>query len=223
MGQMVEFPSNGSTCGGYLAAPSGTGPGVIVIQEWWGIVDHIKDVCDRLAAEGFVALAPDLYHGKATAEPDEAGKLLMSLNVEQAGKDMSGAYDFLVGRDEVEPKKVGSIGFCAGGTLALQIATLKPLRACAAFYPYPFTDYPDLSRVEGPVQFHIAENDAAPTVVQARELTTQLEAAGKDAELFTYADADHAFFNDTRREVYVPDAAKKAWERTLELYRTNLA
>src|SRR5881392_2019767 len=98
-GQMVEFSSNGGTANGYLATPaSGKGPGVVVIQEWWGLVPHIKDVCDRYAAEGFFALAPDLYHGETTTEPDEAGKLMMSLNLEQAGKDMSGAVDFVAER-----------------------------------------------------------------------------------------------------------------------------
>src|SRR5881275_142109 len=99
MGEIVEFPSNGVTGQGYLATPSsGTGPGVVVIQEWWGLVPHIKDVCDRYAAEGFHALAPDLYHGESTTEPDEAGKLMMSLNLEKAATDMSGAVDVVAER-----------------------------------------------------------------------------------------------------------------------------
>src|SRR5688572_32140552 len=112
-GQMVEFSSNGGTANGYLATPaSGKGPGIIVIQEWWGLVPHIRDVCDRFAAEGFVALAPDLYRGKATTEPDEAGKLMMALNIEQAAQDMSGAIDKVAevaGRDAV-----GVTGVCMG-------------------------------------------------------------------------------------------------------------
>src|SRR3989441_11648788 len=100
MGEMVEFPSNGTTVGGYLATPEGgAGPGLVVIQEWWGLVDHIKDVCDRFAVEGFTALAPDLYHGEQTAEPDEAGKLMMAMDLERAARDMAGAVDFLSGHE----------------------------------------------------------------------------------------------------------------------------
>jgi carboxymethylenebutenolidase len=110
--QMVTFPSNGGTAEGYLATPAaGSGPGMIVIQEWWGLNDNIKDIANRFAAEGFVALAPDLYHGQITAEPDEAGKLMMAMKMDQAAKDMSGAYDYLKQRPECSGK-VGSVGFC---------------------------------------------------------------------------------------------------------------
>ena len=219
MGEMVEFASNGTTCAGYLATPRDTGPGVVVIQEWWGLVDHIKDLCDRFASEGFVALAPDLYHGVATTEPDEAGKQLMSLGIEQAGKDMAGAVDFLLDHPSVSPKSVGTTGFCAGGTLALYLATIKPVMACATFYPYPFFEYPDLSTITGRVQFHIAEHDQGPTVAQAQELA---DALGERADLYVYEGADHAFMNDTRTEAYRPDAAKLAWERMIALFTTNL-
>src|SRR6187402_3972040 len=132
MGEMLTFPSNGHTCEGYLAG-DGTGPGVIVIQEWWGLVPHIKDVVDRFAAAGFTALAPDLYHGESTTEPDGASKLMMALNLEQAGRDLSGAVSLLqerTGRD-----KVGVVGFCMGGGLALVLATQRP-DAVAAVAPY---------------------------------------------------------------------------------------
>ena len=108
MGEMIEFKSNGGTCTGYLAGTSG--PGVIVIQEWWGLVPHIKDIADRFAAEGFVALAPDMYHGEVTSEPDLAGKLLMSMNLATAGKDLSGAVDAL--QERTGRTKVGATGSC---------------------------------------------------------------------------------------------------------------
>jgi carboxymethylenebutenolidase len=222
MGEMVEFASNGTTTAGYLATPSGRGPGLVVIQEWWGLVDHIKDLCDRFAAEGFVSLAPDLYHGKAATEPDDAGKYLMSLNIEQAARDMSGAVDFLLAQDAVQPKAVGTTGFCAGGTLSLYLATVKPIKACAPFYPYPFVEYPDLSKVSGAVQFHVGEHDQGPTVKQAQELVDGLQRLGKDAELYEYPGADHAFMNDTRADVYRPDAAAAAWKRMLDFFRKNL-
>ncbi len=129
MGDMVEFESNGGTVQGYLAAPgAGAGPGVVVIQEWWGLVDHIEDVCDRLAAEGFTALAPDLYHGEKASEPDEAGKLMMAMNAQQAAKDMSGAVVHVAGAASGD--KVGCVGFCMGGGLSLWLATLRPEDSC---------------------------------------------------------------------------------------------
>ena len=128
MGEMVEFKSNGGTCTGYLAGTSG--PGVIVIQEWWGLVPHITDIADRFAAEGFVALAPDMYHGEMTDEPDMAGKLLMSMNLATAGKDLSGAVDLL--QERTGRTKVGVTGFCMGGGLALMAACLRPDAIAAA-------------------------------------------------------------------------------------------
>src|SRR5918999_3309937 len=120
MGEIVEFPSNGHSARGYLArSVEGAGPGVVVIQEWWGLVPHIEDVCDRFAAEGFVALAPDLYHGETTREPDEAGKLMMALNIDQAAKDLRGAVQYLLSQGGATSGKVGVIGFCMGGQLAL--------------------------------------------------------------------------------------------------------
>ena len=111
-GQMVEFSSNGGTANGYLATPAaGNGPGVIVIQEWWGLVPHIKSVADRFAAEGFVALAPDLYHGKTTTSPDEAGKMMMTMRIDEAEKDLRGAAQFLLDHESTNGDKVGTVGF----------------------------------------------------------------------------------------------------------------
>src|SRR5688572_28383636 len=131
---MVSFASDGASCDGYLALPeSGSGPGVIVIQEWWGLVDHIKDIAERFAAEGFVALAPDLYHGEATTEPDEAQKLMMAIDMQWAAKELSGAVDYLHGRSDVRGK-IGVTGFCMGGGLALTLASIRPdVAACVPF------------------------------------------------------------------------------------------
>ena len=136
MGEIVEFKSNGQTASGYLAVPaSGDGPGVVVIQEWWGLVDHIKDVCDRFAVAGFVALAPDLYHGKTTKSPDEAGKMMMALRIDEAEKDLSGAIDFVLNHPATTSKKVGTVGFCMGGALSLYAATKNSnVGACVIFY-----------------------------------------------------------------------------------------
>jgi carboxymethylenebutenolidase len=227
MGEMVEFPSNGTTVGGYLAAPEvGAGPGVVVIQEWWGLVDHIKDVCDRFAAEGFTALAPDLYHGATTTEPDEAAKLMMAMNLERAARDMAGAVDYLAGHDSVRGQGAGVVGFCMGGGLALWLATLRPdqVRAVAPFYgviPWEAAQ-PDWSHLRGAVQGHYAENDdfASPDHVAALE--AQLKEAGVDVEMFIYPSVHHGFFNDTRPDAYSEDAARQAWIRTLEFLRRHL-
>lgn len=226
MGEIVEFPSNGHTARGYLATPSGGGGiPVVVIQEWWGLVPHIEDVCERFAAEGFVALAPDLYRGEKTTEPDEAGKLMMALNVDQAAKDMSGAVDKVKevsGRDAV-----GVVGFCMGGGLALVLACHRPdaIKACVPFYgliPWPGVQ-PDYSRMAAAVQGHYAENDSFFGPDQVKQLQDQLRAAGKEADLYIHPGVDHAFFNDTRPEVYDEQEAQRAWNDTLAFFRQHLA
>lgn len=223
-GEMVSFPSNGQEAEGYLAKPaSGSGPGVVVIQEWWGLVPHIKDVCDRFAGEGFVALAPDLFHGKTASEPDEAGKLMMSLKMDQAAKDMSGAVDYLAGLDAASGAKVGSVGFCLGGGLSLYLASLKPqIGACVIYYGVLPGAQPDLAKVQAPVLGHYAENDQFASPAAAKALEDQLKAAGKRVEFHIYPGTDHAFFNDSRPEVYKGDAAKLSWERTLAFFRQHL-
>jgi carboxymethylenebutenolidase len=227
MGEMIAFRGNGSEGQGYVAVPpSGAGPGVVVIQEWWGLVDHIKDVCDRFAAEGFVALAPDLYGGTklSVTEPDEAGKQMMALRLDQAAKDMSGAVD------EVERRssdgKVGVVGFCMGGGLALVLATQRPdaVDACVAFYglvPWPDAQ-PDYSKLSGAVLVHVAGNDEYFSPEAAAALERQLHDLDKQAEFHVYDGAEHAFFNDTRPEVYDASAAAAAWGRTIEFLHARL-
>ena len=225
-GVMTEFPSNGTTGSGYLSVPaSGGGPGVVVIQEWWGLNDQIKEVCDRYAVEGFVALAPDLYRGKTTTEPDEAQKLMMALNIEQAAKDMVGAVDFLTAHEAVTSTGVGVTGFCMGGALALWLATLRS--TVAAVVPYygvigwPAAQ-PDWSKLNGPVQGHYAENDdfASPDAVKALE--DELRGLGKTVELFIYPGCEHAFTNHHRPEVHHDEHTEAAWRRTIEFFRANV-
>jgi carboxymethylenebutenolidase len=224
-GEIVRFPSNGQEAEGYLAKPaSGSGPGVIVIQEWWGLVPHITDICDRFAAEGFVALAPDLYHGGKTSEPDEAMKLMMAMNIEQAAKDMSGAVGYLVGLDAAAGAKIGCTGFCMGGGLALVLASKRPeIGACVPFYGVvPGGAALDASKIQAAVQGHYAENDQFVPPAAARQLESELKAAGKEAEFFIYPGTGHGFFNDTRPDVHDPPAAKQAWERMVAFFRKHL-
>jgi carboxymethylenebutenolidase len=229
MGEMVTFASNGHEAGGYLAVPvSGSGPGLVVIQEWWGLVPHIQDVCDRFAAEGFVALAPDLYHGAtvSNSEPDEAGKLMMALNIDQAVKDMSGAVDFLLGHDAVTSGHVGVTGFCMGGGLALALACERPdaVSACVPFYgvmPWPDLQ-PDWSKLEASVLGHFAERDSMFTPAMVGELEQRLRSEGKEAHFVIHPGVDHAFFNDTRSEVHHPEESDKAWASVVPFLKANI-
>ncbi len=226
-GTMVEFPSNGSSGSGYLSVPaSGSGPGVVVIQEWWGLNDQIKEVCDQYAGEGFVALAPDLYRGASTKEPDEAAKLMMSLNIEQAAKDMVGAVDFLAEHEAVTSNGVGVTGYCMGGGLALWLATLRPekVEAAVPYYgviPWPAAQ-PDYSRLAGPVQGHYAEEDDFANAEAVKKLEDELRGLGKTCEFFIYPGTEHAFTNHHRPEVHHADHTNTAWVRTLEFLRANV-
>jgi carboxymethylenebutenolidase len=222
MGEHVTFPSNGGTCHGYLA--DGGGPGVVVIQEWWGLVPHIIDVTDRFGDAGFTALAPDLYHGESASEPDGAGKLMMAMNLQQAGKDMSGAIDLLVERTGND--RIGVVGYCMGGGLALVLATQRPdhVRAVAPYYgviPWE-TAQPDWSKLEAKVVGEYAELDGFFTPELARELEAKLQGMGKDVTFHIHEGADHAFFNDARPEVYSAEHSLEAWERTNQLFREEL-
>jgi carboxymethylenebutenolidase len=221
-GKMVEFPSNGSKTNGYLATPAaGKGPGVIVIQEWWGLVGHIKKVCDRFAAEGFTALAPDLYHGKTANEPDEAGKLFMALNIAQAEKDLKAAITDL--KPHSSTAKLGVVGFCMGGQLALFAATLNPaIGAAVDFYGVHPNVKPDYTKLQAPVLGLFAEKDQFVTPKVAREVEAAIKKAGRQVEIHIYPNVDHAFFNDERTDVYNKAAAEDAWRRTLAFFRQHL-
>ena len=224
MGEMVHFRYPGGTTSGYLAAPEqGSGPGVVVIQEWWGLVDHIKDVCERLAGEGFVALAPDLYHGKTTKSPDEAGKLMMALRIDEAEKDLSAAVEYLARNQAVTSEKIGVVGFCMGGALALYTATKNSkIGACVVFYGGHPSVKPDLPNLQAPVLGLYAERDDFVTPQSVRELEQRLKELGKSAEMHIYPQADHAFFNDERPQVYNPEAAQDAWQRVLNFFGAHL-
>lgn len=223
-GQMVQFNSNGGSTSGYLSIPeNGTGPGVIVLQEWWGLVDHIKEVCDRFAAAGYVALAPDLYHGQTTKSPDEAGKLMMALRVDEAEKDLRGAIQYLVDHQATSSEKVGTVGFCMGGALSLYAASKNSqVGACVVFYGIHPNVKPDLPNLQAPVLGIYAENDKGTPPSVARQLESELKRLGKSVEIYIYPGTDHAFFNDQRPEVYNAAAAQDAWQRTLEFFSKHL-
>jgi carboxymethylenebutenolidase len=227
VGQMVSFPSNGSTCDGYLAVPeSGRGPGVIVIQEWWGLVDHIKSVADRFADEGFVALAPDFFHGAATDEPDEARRLLMGMAMDRAALDIAGAARYLDSRREVTSHGVGAVGFCMGGSLAMWSGALAPeVKAVVGFYPgLPWEKMaPSWGNYRNKsAMIHASEEDGTSRAPGVQQAVHGIEAAGGSVEVYDYPGSKHAFFNDDRPEVHDKEHSRAAWRRTLELLKSRL-
>ena len=227
MAQAITIESGARTLGGSLGVPAkGSGPGVIVIQEWWGLVPHIESVVDRLAAAGFVALAPDHYRGVRTTEPDEAAKLMMGLKVAEAADDIAAAADHLVRSGLLSGVKVGCMGFCMGGGLALLAPTVSPHIDCtSAFYPaMPWPDYhPAWANYAGrEALVHQAESDIPSTGPDIARYAAEIAAHGGTAVVEDYSGTEHAFFNDDRPEVFDSAAAALAWERTLAMFHRRL-
>jgi carboxymethylenebutenolidase len=223
VGERVSFKANGTTTPGYLARPAQPGPGVVVIQEWWGLVPQIERVADRLAGEGFVALAPDLYHGRTTKSPDEAGKLMMSLRIDEAARDLAGAIEYLKALPGIAGSSVGTVGFCMGGALSLFAATTNDdVGACVVFYGIHPNIKPDLTALRAPVLGFFGGEDTTVPPAAVADLDRRLTEAGKPHAFHTYAHATHAFFNEDRPAVHDPAAAKDAWEKTVAFFRREL-
>lgn len=228
MGSTITFKTSDGQASGYLATPSsGSGLPVIVIQEWWGVIPQIERTCDRLAEAGFMALAPDLYEGTKVplTEPDEAAKAMMGLELRRAAAELSGAVDELVARSG--HAKVGVIGFCMGGGLALVLGTTRPdavgaTVACYGVHPWAEL-HPDLDELAGPVQIHCADHDGFFTPEAANEMAARLEGLGKVVDLHHYAEADHAFFNEDRPEVYREGDAGLLLERSVGFLLASLS
>jgi carboxymethylenebutenolidase len=226
-GQDVQFSSNGATAGGYLATPSsGSGPGVIVIQEWWGLNDQIRHTADRFAREGFNALAPDFYHGTEIkiGEPDEAGKMLMALNIDRVGKDARGAAQYLKQHQATRGSKVGVIGYCMGGQLALLAGTVAPdeIGAVVDMYGIHPNVKPDFTKMAAPALLLFAEKDDFVNADARAAIESQLRQAGVKFDSHVYPGVDHAFMNDERPEVYNESASEDAWRRALDFFRSSL-
>jgi carboxymethylenebutenolidase len=222
MGDMVEFKSNDDDVRGYLALPAaGRGPGVMVVQEWWGLVPQIKRVCDRLADEGFVALAPDLYRGDIAehTEMDKANELMSTLPPDRAARDMTGAIDYLLARDDVTGPGVGVVGFCMGGMLTLRIAALAgdKVAAAAPFYGAPLGDESlDWSKMTAQVRGHFAENDDFFAPGPVKDLETQLKGMGKNVEFRVHPGTGHAFANEENAlGTHNPEKTDETWTATV--------
>ncbi len=229
MGDMIEFAANGGTAGGYLAVPeAGSGPAVLVIQEWWGLAPQLMRVCDRLAEAGYVALAPDLYHGELAEhdEMDKASHLMTTLDMEHAAVEMSGAITALIDRPESTSETVGIVGYCMGGMLSLVMAAKEGDRvgAVAPFYGAPLGDGgPDWTNLSAKVVGHFAETDDffPPDAVKALE--EQLQAAGKDVTFTVYPGTGHAFTNDDDPlGTYDAELACSTWGEMLALFEAEL-
>lgn len=225
--QNVTFASNGNQAHGYLAKPeSGSGPGVVVVQEWWGLDDHIADIADRLAGEGFVALAPDLFGGRVAHDADTAGKYMQELPAEQAARDLGGAVDYLLADDDVTSSKIGVVGFCMGGGFVLQLAAQQGDRIGAAvpYYGLGQGVPDDFRSVTAPIQGHYGESDQFFPVDAAREQEQKIRAESQGSVEFFYYPAGHAFHNDKDKlGTYDETSAKQAWQRTIDFLRANLA
>jgi carboxymethylenebutenolidase len=230
MGETVEFKSNGSTASGYLAVPSGgSGSGVVVIQEWWGLDPAIKDVVDRLAGEGFVAMAPDLYHGELAEhdEMDKASALMQAMPPDRAARDMSGAVDYLAGHDAATSDGVGVLGFCMGGMLAFILAANRgdKVKAAVSFYGYPQGEMePDWTNLSAPVLAHMAEHDDFFGPDGARALEATLKGMGKDVSFTIHPGSSHAFMAEHNAlGTYDPELAAKLWPGVITFLRETLA
>ena len=220
MGQMIDFTRpDGGTTRGYLADAGASAPGVILIQEWWGLNDHIKDLADRLAAAGLTTLAPDLYRGRLTTDADEANHLMTGLDFGDAThQDLRGAVDFLAQRGQ----PVGVTGFCMGGALTVAAAVhLKGVSAAVCFYGIPPAEFADPAQIRIPFQGHFATKDGWCTPAAVAQLESAMKAAGQSPDLHHY-EADHAFVNKTRPEVYNEACATLAWNRTVTFLQQYL-
>jgi carboxymethylenebutenolidase len=196
-------------------------PAVVVIQEWWGLVPHIKDVAERLTAEGYIALAPDLYYGQAADEPDEAQKLAMALDRDRAVVEIGAAARYLKDMPSVNPKRVGVVGWCMGGGLSLSAAAENgDIAAAVCFYGRPLSEA-DTVRLRIPVLGLYGSEDHGIPVSDVQAFEEELDRQAVPHEIHIYDGAHHAFFNDTRPS-YDPAAAEDAWRRTLDWFQTYL-
>jgi carboxymethylenebutenolidase len=221
MGQNVTFKRpDGNDCNGYLATPSAgnNAPGVVVIQEWWGLNDQIKGVADKLAAIGYRALVPDLYKGKVTLDAAEANHMMTNLNFSDAAtQDVRGAAQHL----KQSSAKVGVVGFCMGGALTVLSAMyVKEADACSSWYGFPPEQAGDVRTIRTPLQLHLAEQDQAFSPDAARALEAKLKEGNVPCESYWYK-AGHAFFNEKGAN-YNAECAQLAWDRTVNFFAKHL-
>jgi len=219
---MKDFAVGGKKASGYLASPKASAaPGVLVLHAWWGLNDFFKRICERLASEGFVAFAPDLYHGATASTVDEAKRLRSKLKGPVVVKEIAGALDYLQDHSAVRGKRIGVVGFSLGGYWALGLAGQKPqdVRAVVVFYGIRKVD----KRARAAFLGHFAEEDKFVRVDKVRQLEKELRSAGKDFGFHLYPGTKHWFFEEDRAEAYNEVAARLAWQRTIEFLKAKLS
>lgn len=217
-GDYTTFPTTDGDTRAYLSLPpSGSGPGLLVIQEWWGLVQHIADMTDRFAERGFVAMAPDLYRGEVAEEPDHAMTLMRELDIPNAAQALADAATYLRNHDANASGKVGCVGYCMGGGMTLLVASHGVIDAGAPFYGVLPGGLPDASSIRCPIQGHYAEHDDATASVP------ELERSIAGSEFFVYPGTSHAFCNDDRPDVYDADASALAMDRATAFFMRHLS
>jgi carboxymethylenebutenolidase len=222
MNRRKSQPSMRSSANYYLAKPkSGKGGPVLVLHAWWGLTEFIKELCDRLAKEGFVALAPDLYHGAVASTIDQAEELSSKLKQDDVAKEITGAVEQLQAISGTSTRGIGVIGFSLGGYWSLWLADQKsnPVDATVVFYATRNEDY---AQNHSAFQFHFAETDEYEPTSEVKKLQNSLSATGKPAEFYTYAGTTHWFFESDRTDAYHAESAKLAWKRTVEFLKTHI-
>jgi carboxymethylenebutenolidase len=216
--ETVEFPNGTGTVSGFLATPDKPGhyPALVVIHEWWGLTDWVKEQTQKLAEQGYIALAVDLYRGKSTSDPEEAHELMRGLPQDRAVSDLKAAFLYLAGRKDVDRNHIGSIGWCMGGGFSLQLAIHEPrLAACVVNYGALPTDPNDLQQILAPILGNFGANDRGITPTDVQQFQKTMEGMRRRVDLKIYDGAGHGFENSTNATGYRPDAAADAWARTL--------
>jgi len=223
MYEQMRFETKSGKAQGELVAPEGEGkaPGVVLVQEWWGLNGQIRLVAAKLAREGFLVALPDLYHGRWTTDPAEAGELMSKLDWHRAVEEIGAAAEIV----KAHPRSnghVGVIGFCLGGALSFAAASAVPtLEAAVPYYGIPPLDKYDLSKVKAPVLAHFASHDDWAKASVAQQIQSEFATRGQSMELHVY-EAGHAFSHESRKDVYVPAAAELAWKRSIEFLHKHL-
>lgn len=222
---MVQFPAGTETLSGYLVSPDKPGryPAVIVIHEWWGLTDWVKEQARKLAVQGYVALAVDLYHGKATAEPEEASSLVRGLPQGRAVADLQGAFAYLYGRQDVDRDHIGSIGWSMGGGLSLQLAIHQPrLAACVVNYGVLPTDPNDIQQIFAPVLGNFGADDRGITPDEVHDFEKTMREMKRRIDVKIYDGAGHGFENSMNTNAYRPEATADTWTRTIAFLNKSL-
>jgi carboxymethylenebutenolidase len=217
-GKPVSYQSGDETVSGILYTPPGKGPfpALIVIHEWWGLNDWVKEQASRLADQGYVALAIDLYRGKVADSPDMAHELMRGVPEDRATRDLKAAYDFLAARPDVKKNRIGSIGWCMGGGYSLDVAIAEPgLAATVINYGHLATDPAELTKIQAPILGLFGGQDRGITPDDVKKFQQAMEQLGKKIEIKIYPDAGHAFENPNNKQGYRADDAADAWHRTV--------